>query len=83
MDPVTLTRLTITKAVRAGSTQPKLKLLRGIHLPTSFKGSPNPILPIKSGMLNKTVTSTTVLNTEEGAHFSGSTFNKIRTMVMG
>ncbi len=71
------------KTTKAGSTQPILNLLRGIHLLMDSISLPKPILPKKSGTLKRIVVNTTALKTIGEPNFSGITLSRIKTIVIG
>ena len=74
------------KTTKAGSTHPKLYACKGIQEnvpPMGARGLGLPTDHKKSGTLKTIVTITTALKTDAEAYFSGSTFSRISTMVMG
>ena len=73
----------IINTIKAGNTQPKLYCCSGIQEKVSAAGDNALILPKKSGILNSMVVIVTALKTKTDAYLSGTTFNRIRIMVIG
>ena len=76
-------KLAIIKPANDGKTHPKLYLAKGIKLRTYDKFFEGIITPTTSGILNKKVSNTTILNTNLGAYLFGIAFNIIKTIVIG
>ena len=73
----------IIKITNAGNNHPRLTVPRGINSCMGFTVSARPIEARKSGKLKSIVVPMAALNTIPEAYFSGNTFSKIRTIVMG
>tara|TARA_B110000008_G_C16872509_1_gene525385 strand:+ start:943 stop:1161 length:219 start_codon:yes stop_codon:yes gene_type:complete len=71
------------KAINAGKTHPKLWVENGIHCVMESNRCPRFSDAKKSGILKIKVTNTTPLKTIDDVNLLETTFNKIKTIVIG